>query len=88
MAYRIKSYQVMGADWIATERFDVNAKLPEGAAVDQIPAMIQSLLSERFALKFHREPNEANSRGRRLPDACWPTCWNATPIGRSSTRHA
>ena len=58
MAYRIKSYQVMGAEWIATDRFDVNAKLPEGSTVDQIPAMIQSLLSERFGLKFHREPRE------------------------------
>ncbi len=58
MAYRIKSYQVVGADWIATERFDVNAKLPEGSTVDQIPGMIQSLLAERFALKFHREPKE------------------------------
>lgn len=58
MAYRIKSYQVVGADWIANERFDVNAKLPEGSTVDQIPGMIQSLLAERFALKFHREPRE------------------------------
>ena len=58
MAYRIKSYQVVGAEWIATDRFDVNAKLPEGSTVDQIPGMIQSLLAERFALKFHREPKE------------------------------
>lgn len=58
MAYRIKSYQVVGAEWIATERFDVNAKLPDGSTVDQIPGMIQSLLAERFALKFHREPKE------------------------------
>jgi uncharacterized protein (TIGR03435 family) len=58
MAYRIKSYQVMGADWVSTDRFDVNAKLPEGSSVDQIPAMLQSLLSERFGLKFHREPRE------------------------------
>ena len=58
MAYRIKSYQVVGADWMATERFDVNAKLPEGSTVDQIPGMMQSLLAERFGLKFHREPRE------------------------------
>ena len=58
MAYRIKSYQVVGADWLATDRFDVNAKLPEGSTVDQIPGMIQSLLTERFGLKFHREPKE------------------------------
>jgi uncharacterized protein (TIGR03435 family) len=58
MAYRVKTYQVAGPDWLATERFDVNAKLPEGSTVDQIPAMLQTLLAERFALKFHREPKE------------------------------
>src|SRR3954469_6231060 len=53
IAYGIKSSQVMCAEWIATDRFAVNANLPEGSTVDQIPAMIQSLLSERFGLKFH-----------------------------------
>ena len=43
---------------LGSERFDVNAKLPEGATVTQIPGMLQTLLAERFALKFHREPKE------------------------------
>src|SRR4051795_11221459 len=30
-AYSIKSYQVSGPDWIDSERFDVVAKLPDGA---------------------------------------------------------
>ena len=58
MAYRIKAYQVAGPDWLANQRFNVNAKLPEGSTVDQIPGMLQTLLAERFALKFHREPKE------------------------------
>jgi uncharacterized protein (TIGR03435 family) len=58
MAYRIKPYQVSGPDCLGSERFDVNAKLPEGATVSQIPGMLQTLLAERFALKFHREPKE------------------------------
>ena len=31
IAYRVKAYQVSGPDWMSTERFDVRAKLPEGA---------------------------------------------------------
>jgi uncharacterized protein (TIGR03435 family) len=58
MAYRIKTYQVAGPDWLATQKFNVNAKLPERSTVDQIPGMLQALLEERFALKFHREPKE------------------------------
>src|SRR4051794_10001039 len=30
-AYSIKSYQVSGPDWLDSERFDVSAKLPDGA---------------------------------------------------------
>src|SRR5665213_2209798 len=58
MAYRVKAYQVVGPDWLGTVRFDVNAKLPAGSTADQIPRMLQSLLADRFGLKFHREPKE------------------------------
>ena len=54
-AYQVKRYQINGAAWIETERFDVVAKLPEGASKQQIPAMLQSLLAERFGMKVHRE---------------------------------
>ena len=27
-AYRLKLYQVSGPEWLSSERFDVNAKLP------------------------------------------------------------
>ena len=57
-AYRMKLYQVTGPDWLTTERFDLNAKLPEGSTPDQIPEMLQSLLEERFQIKLHREKKE------------------------------
>jgi len=57
-AYRLKLYQVTGPDWLTTERFDVNAKLPEGSTQEQIPEMLQSLLEERFQIKVHREKKE------------------------------
>jgi uncharacterized protein (TIGR03435 family) len=58
VAYRVKPYQVSGPDWMATERFDVLAKLPEGARQEQVPEMLQALLAERFKLTVHRESQE------------------------------
>jgi uncharacterized protein (TIGR03435 family) len=56
-AYRVKAYQINGPDWIGA-RFDITAKLPAGASDDQIPEMLQTLLEDRFQMKFHREPKE------------------------------
>ena len=58
VAYRVKPYQVSGPDWMTSERFDVLAKLPEGASREQVPEMLQALLAERFKLTVHRESKE------------------------------
>ena len=58
IAYGVKPYQIQGPDWISAERFDVVAKLPEGASKEQVPQMLQALLAERFQLKAHRESKE------------------------------
>jgi uncharacterized protein (TIGR03435 family) len=58
MAYDVKEYQVTGPEWIATERFDISAKLPEGAKKDQLRDMIKQLLADRFHLKLHKESKE------------------------------
>lgn len=57
-AYRVEPNLISGPDWISSERFDISAKLPEGATTAQIPEMLQSLLAERFGLKIHREKKE------------------------------
>jgi uncharacterized protein (TIGR03435 family) len=57
-AYRTKVYLINGPDWIATERYDINAKVPAGVSPDRLPDMLQSLLSERFGVKVHREKKE------------------------------
>jgi uncharacterized protein (TIGR03435 family) len=57
-AYQLKNYQVIAPDWVAAERFDVAAKLPDGAPRDQVPAMLQSMLEDRFKLKAHKESRE------------------------------
>ena len=40
------------------ERFDIQAKLPEGATKEQVPEMLQALLAERFKLAIHRDSKE------------------------------
>jgi uncharacterized protein (TIGR03435 family) len=57
-AYGLKPYQISGPAWLETERYDVVAKVPEGATKEQFAVMLQNLLVERFGLKFHREMKE------------------------------
>ena len=40
------------------QKFDIQAKLPDGASLDRLPEMFQSLLEDRFGLAFHREYRE------------------------------
>src|SRR5205809_6286027 len=57
-SYRMKFNQVVGPDWISSQRFEFNAKLPDGASPTQVPEMVQALLVDRFQLKIHRESRE------------------------------
>jgi uncharacterized protein (TIGR03435 family) len=57
-AYGVKPYQIVGPDWMSTTRFDIVAKMPEGATKDDAPKMLQSLLEERFKLTTHRTSAE------------------------------
>lgn len=55
LAWDVKGYQVSGPEWISTERFNILAKMPEGATKEQVPAMLKTLLAERFKLTTHTE---------------------------------
>ena len=48
-----------GPAWIANERFDITATLPEGAGPTDVPAMLRTLLADRFGLVVRRETREA-----------------------------
>jgi uncharacterized protein (TIGR03435 family) len=54
-AYRIKVQQLSTPDWMESTRFDIAAKLPDGSSKDQVPEMLQVLLSDRFKLQIHKE---------------------------------
>ena len=68
-AYRDNQQFLGGPDWLDTDRWDIEAKAPEGtvpgrnnpinvAVPDTIALMLQSLLEDRFKLKAHRETRE------------------------------
>lgn len=59
-AFGVKPYQVSGPDWMRSQRFDIIAKMPEGATKEQVPEMLRVLLEERFRMKFHKETRDAN----------------------------
>lgn len=60
MMLRIRQFQIQGAPpWLNTDRFDINAKAPEGTKPDQLMLMVRSLLAERFKLVSHTETKES-----------------------------
>src|SRR5262249_20549081 len=72
-AYGVRDHEIAAPGWLATAMFDVVAKMPDGAAAAQVPAMLRTLLEERFHIRTHREPRELavyalelNPRGPRL----------------------
>jgi uncharacterized protein (TIGR03435 family) len=57
-AYRVKDYQIVGPDWLTTQKFDIVAKAEAPVSDDRLMAMLQALLAERFKLAIHRETKE------------------------------
>ena len=43
---------------MVTDRFDIAARLPDGATKDDVPEMLRALLKERFKLTTHSEMQE------------------------------
>ncbi len=54
-AYSVRATQVSGPAWLSDQGFDIEAKLPDGTPKEELNAMLQSLLEERFGLKAHRD---------------------------------
>lgn len=65
-AYQVEVYQVEGPEWLDAQQFDIDATLPRGAPDSQVPAMLQTLLAERFRLHAHWEDRSVNGYVLRL----------------------
>jgi len=44
---------IQGPDWLWQEGYNVDAPLPEGTSKQDVPAMLRTLLAERFKLRTH-----------------------------------
>lgn len=53
-AYSVNTTQVSGPPWLSDQVFDIEATVPDGTPKQELNAMLQSLLEERFGLKVHR----------------------------------
>ena len=58
MSYRVRPNQITGPDWIANQRFNIAAKIPDGGSQNQVREMLQTLLADRFQMKMHEEMRE------------------------------
>jgi uncharacterized protein (TIGR03435 family) len=57
-AFQIQGNAIAGPDWLRSTRYEIVAKVPAGATRDDVPLMLQRLLTERFGLKYRREEKE------------------------------
>jgi uncharacterized protein (TIGR03435 family) len=57
-AYEVRNYQLLGPEWLNTLRYDITARVPQGASRDEFQAMLRHLLESRFRLALHRESKE------------------------------
>jgi uncharacterized protein (TIGR03435 family) len=57
-AYGVNLTQIAGPDWINNERYDIDARMPDGTTKDEVTRMLQELLKRRFALALHLEKRE------------------------------
>jgi uncharacterized protein (TIGR03435 family) len=57
-AYKVQDLEVSGPDWLSSDRFDIDAKMPDGDSNADLAAMLQTLLVERFDLSFHNETRD------------------------------
>jgi uncharacterized protein (TIGR03435 family) len=69
-AYQLQDFQITGGpSWLASDHFDINAKVPDeframappapGSGPGPLQLMIRSLLAERFKLVVHNETKES-----------------------------
>jgi len=59
-AYDGRDSELAAPEWTSSERFDITATYPAGAAhtLDETRSMLQLVLAERFGLRVHRETRD------------------------------
>ena len=76
-AFKVRMDQIEGPSCLESDCFDISARMPEGATKDQLPALLQALLIERFKLAARKETRsrpgyalvvDKEATGRHRPD--------------------
>ncbi len=58
-AYDVRDFQLFGGPpWMASDRFDIEAKVGGTPAPEQMSQLLQALLGDRFRLTVHREKRD------------------------------
>jgi len=83
IAFRVKGFQVAGPSWLETDTFDIVARVPADYQRDQLPALMQRMLSDRFKLAVHHETRPAPAyalvvakRGPKLHESVGPRTYH------------
>jgi uncharacterized protein (TIGR03435 family) len=86
-AYDVQTFLITAPDWLATERYDIVAKVPAGATKSQVNVMWQNLLKNRFGLVLHHESKELSAdeltvakSGSKLKETEDPNIEPLTPV--------
>lgn len=58
LAYGLRRDQVIGPDWLDSERFEIIATIRPDATKEEVNAMVRNLLAERFHISLHRETRD------------------------------
>src|SRR5580698_8611809 len=62
LMYKITDSQIVGGPkWMDTDLWDIEAKAAHASTLDQLHEMFQSMLADRFQLKFHKEKREISA---------------------------
>jgi uncharacterized protein (TIGR03435 family) len=88
-AFNLKhAYEIEYPRWMLSTYFSVNATIPAGATKADLPIMIQHLLEDRFALKYHHETRHVSGyelvvakSGPKLTKSAGPAPDSSTPRG-------
>ncbi len=59
MAWRVKTFQIVGPAWLSADTFDIVAKAPPGYQREQMPELLKVLLVDRFRVVVHQESRSA-----------------------------
>lgn len=59
LMYKVPARQIVGGpEWLTTQNYNIEARADGPHSIDDLHAMFQNLLADRFNLKFHKETRE------------------------------